>query len=161
MGSLRTEDLPGDPSQSKVPKQVSPSSPPAPVDCPMGGTDQGLVFSGPCGEGSCEHLGHPGSSETADTHARTGQDARTPPRDRFQPVQISPSRCWARPRSLTISSRRRAFLGVLPAARAGESHRDLTPGAAGQARSSAKALRELPALGQEACPPTTLIGRCS
>ena len=105
--------------------------------------------------------GHPGSSETADTHARTGQDARTPPRDRFQLVQISPSRCWAWPRSLTISSRLRALPGVLPEARAGESHRDLTPGAAGQVRSSAKAPRELLALGQEACPPSALIGQCS
>ena len=130
------------------------------------------VLGAPCGR----HLwasGHPGSSETADTHARTGQDARTLPRDRFQLVQISPSRCWARPRSLTISSPLWALPGVLPAARAGESHRDLTPGAPGQVRSSAKAPRELlcragsvPALGPDWTMLLTLsssgimIGRC-
>lgn len=74
------------PSQPRAPKQVTPGSPPAPAGCRLGGADQGLMFPDPREESSCAHLGHPDSPETPAPQAGAGQDAGTPPRDRFQPV---------------------------------------------------------------------------
>lgn len=67
------------PSQPRAPKQVS-------AGCRLGGADQGLMFPDPREESSCAYLGHPDSPETPAPQAGTGQDAGTPPRDRFQPV---------------------------------------------------------------------------